>query len=222
MHGQTNQEGFAMYRPKNSAIDDPNVLSGAIDQIGFGALVTFVDGAFETTYLPVVVKQTDTGFAIEAHCARANPHWKIAGQGTSMFMFQGPHAYVAGGLYPSKNDDGKVVPTWNYIVVHAHGALQAISDGDWLHTHLNELTDKNEAGRAEPWAVSDAPVAYVAALKRGIVGLRMEVSKFEGRWKLEQNASPKNRAGLVAGLSQEGDMARDLAEALHSFPQPDD
>lgn len=222
MHGQTNQKGFAMYRPKNSAIDDPNVLSAAIDQIGFGALVTFVDGAFETTYLPVVVKQTDTGFAIEAHCARANPHWKIAGQGTSMFMFQGPHAYVAGGLYPSKNDDGKVVPTWNYIVVHAHGALQAISDGDWLHAHLNELTDKNEAGRAEPWAVSDAPVAYVAALKRGIVGLRMDVSKFEGRWKLEQNASPKNRAGLVAGLSQEGDMARDLAEALHSFPQPDD
>jgi transcriptional regulator len=207
-----------MYRSKNTAIDDPNVLSAAVDQIGFGALVTFFEGAFETTYLPVVVKQTETGFAIEAHCARANPHWKIAEQGTSLFMFQGPHAYVAGGLYPSKNDDGKVVPTWNYIVVHAHGSLQAIKDGDWLHRHLNDLTDKNEAGRAEPWSVSDAPVAYIAALKRGIVGLRMEVSKFEGRWKLEQNASAKNRIGLVEGLSQEGDMARDLAEALHYFP----
>lgn len=222
MEEQTHQKGSAMYRPKNSAIDDPNVLSAAIDQIGFGALVTFVDGAFETTYLPVVVKQTDTGFAIEAHCARANPHWKIAGQGTSMFMFQGPHAYVAGGLYPSKKEDGKVVPTWNYIVVHAHGTLQAMKDGEWLQRHLNELTHKNEAGRADPWAVSDAPVAYISALKRGIVGLRLEVSKFEGRWKLEQNASPANRAGLVSGLSQEGDMARDLAEALHYFPQSED
>jgi transcriptional regulator len=210
-----------MYRPKDSAIDDPNVLSAAVDQIGFGALVTFHDGAFETTYLPVVVKQSPDGFVIEAHCARANPHWKLAGQGHSMFMFQGPHAYVSGGLYPSKNDDGKVVPTWNYIVVHAQGTLEAIKDGDWLHGHLNELTNKNEAGRAEPWAVSDAPVAYIAALKRGIVGLRFVVSKFEGRWKLEQNASAKDRAGLVEGLSQEGDMARDLAEALHYFPTSD-
>jgi transcriptional regulator len=207
-----------MYRPKNSAIDDPNVLSAAVDQIGFGALVTFVDGAFETTYLPVVVKHSGTGFVIEAHCARANPHWRIAGQGTSMFMFQGPHAYVAGGLYPSKKDDEKVVPTWNYIVVHAHGTLEAIKDGDWLQGHLNELTAKNEEGRAEPWAVSDAPVAYIAAMKRGIVGLRLTVSNFEGRWKLEQNASAKDRKGLVEGLSQEGDMARDLAEALYYFP----
>jgi transcriptional regulator len=211
-----------MYRPKDSAIDDQNVLSAAVDQIGFGALVTFHDGAFETSYLPVVVKKDGTDVVIEAHCARANPHWKIADQGTSIFMFQGPHAYVSAGHYPSKIETGKVVPTWNYIVVHAHGTLEAMKDPDWLVAHLYELTGKNEAGRADPWKVSDAPVAYIAAMKRGIVGLRFRVSTLEGRWKLEQSASPNDRAGLVQGLSNEGDMARDLAEALHYFPTNDD
>ncbi|RPE71020.1 PaiB family negative transcriptional regulator [Pacificibacter maritimus] len=211
-----------MYRPKNSAIDDQNVLSAAVDQIGFGALVTFHEGAFETSYLPVVIKQTQTEFIIEAHCARANTHWKIADKGTSMFMFQGPHAYVSAGHYATKSETGKVVPTWNYIVVHAHGTLQAMKDPNWLVAHLDELTAKNEEGRAEPWQVSDAPVAYIAALKRGIVGLRFRVNKFEGRWKLEQATPAKDRASLVQGLSNEGDMARDLAEALHYFPQAED
>ncbi|WP_417259279.1 FMN-binding negative transcriptional regulator [Celeribacter sp.] len=212
-----------MYRPDQTGIDDPSVLRAAMHEVSFGALVTPHAEGIEITHVPWLVREEGGKTYLESHIARPNPHWKLAGQGQSVVMFQGPHAYISPSFYPSKQIHGKAVPTWGYIVAHAHGTFEAIQDGDWLGAHLAALTQRHEAGRAAPWAVSDAPVAYIAALKRGIVGLRFEVARMEGKWKINQNKSEQDRSGTYSGLMAEGgDMARDLAEALEFFPKGDD
>lgn len=211
-----------MSLPDVSHFDDAAFLAEAISQIGFGALTTFAprgdaDG-IEISHLPVVTKLENDQLIIEMHMARSNPHWKLAGQGKSVFVAQGPNSYVSPSFYPSKAEHGRVVPTWAYIAVHAHGQFEAIQDPAWLQQHLIELTNKNESSRDNPWAMTDAPVAYLAALKRGIVGLRFTVQLLEGRWKVNQFKSAADRQGTIDGLSREGDQGRDLAEALASFP----
>lgn len=212
-----------MYRPDQTGIDDPNVLRAAMHEISFGALVTPHEGGIEISHVPWMVREEGTKTYLESHVARPNSHWTLAGAGQSVVMFQGPHAYISPSYYPSKQVHAKVVPTWGYIVAHAHGTFEAIQDGDWLNAHLSALSDRHEAGRANPWAMSDAPVAYIAALKRGIVGIRFDVSHMEGKWKVNQAKSEQDRAGTYHGLmSERSDMARDLAEALEFFPKADD
>lgn len=206
-----------MYRPKHTAIDDIPLLAGTIRQIGFGALVTPTPEGMEISHVPVVVNMSGDQVALETHVARHNAHWRGLASGPSTFIFQGPHAYVSPSFYPTKAEDGKAVPTWNYIVVHAHGRAKAIQDGAWLHEHLVALTNIHEAHRPAPWQVDDAPVAYTAALKRGIVGIRFVVDRLEGKFKLNQEKPEANQLGTIEGLRQEGEMARDLAEALASF-----
>lgn len=206
-----------MYRPNNSAIDDPATLRHVMTEIGFASLVTPHDEGIEISHVPVVVREEAGETVIETHLARANAHWKLT-DARSVLIFQGPQAYVSPSFYPSKQVDGKVVPTWAYIVVHAHGAFEAFNDPEGLGAHLEALTNRHEAGRAEPWAVSDAPVPYVAALKRGIVGLRFRVSRLEGKWKVNQHKSAADRQGTYAGLMQSGEQGVDLAQALGSFP----
>ncbi|WP_226553058.1 FMN-binding negative transcriptional regulator [Celeribacter naphthalenivorans] len=205
-----------MYRPNNSAIDDPAMLRHVMAEIGFAALVTPHDEGIEISHVPVVVYEADGETVIETHLARANAHWKLAGA-RSVLIFQGPQAYVSPSFYPSKRVDGKVVPTWAYIVVHAHGAFEAFNDTEGLGAHLEALTHRHEAGRAEPWTVSDAPVPYVAALKRGIVGLRFRPERLEGKWKVNQHRSAEDRQGTYQGLMQAGEQGVDLAQALASF-----
>jgi transcriptional regulator len=208
--------------PDVSHFDDPAFLGDAISQIGFGTLTTYADPAgnagFEISHLPVVVKMEGEQIVIEAHVARANPHWKLAGRGHSVFVFQGPNSYVSPSFYPSKQEHGRVVPTWAYIAVHAHGGFEAVQDAEWLQQHLQELTAKHEQHRDAPWALKEAPVAYLAALKRGIVGVRFKVEKLEGRWKVNQFKSAVDRQGTIDGLMHEGDDGRDIAETLASFP----
>lgn len=212
--------------PDVSHFDDPAFLGEAISQIGFGALTTYADPAgqagFEISHVPVVVKMEGEQVVIEAHVARANPHWKLAGRGQSVFVFQGPNSYVSPSFYPSKQEHGRAVPTWAYIAVHAHGHFETVQDAAWLQQHLQELTVKHEAHRKEPWSLQDAPVAYLAALKRGIVGLRFKPERLEGRWKVNQFKSTADRQGTIEGLMREGDDGRDIAETLASFPVSDE
>ncbi|TNE70031.1 MAG: FMN-binding negative transcriptional regulator [Rhodobacteraceae bacterium] len=207
-----------MYRPNNSAIDDPEVLRHVMTEIGFAALVTPHEAGIEVSHVPVVVREEGGASVIETHLARANPHWKLAGA-RSVLIFQGPQAYISPSFYPSKQEHGKVVPTWAYIVVHAHGAFETFNDTEGLGAHLETLTDRHEAGRAEPWSVADAPVPYVAALKRGIVGLRFVAERLEGKWKVNQHKSLEDRQGTYAGLMASGEQGVDLAQALASFPE---
>ena len=119
----------------------------------------------------------------------------------SLAVFQGPQTYVSPSWYESKRQHGKVVPTWNYVVVHAHGALEIVEDSDWLLAHLKDLVTANEGGREQPWSISDAPAEFIQSMTRAIVGLRLTVERLEGKWKMSQNRSQADRAGALAGLS---------------------
>src|SRR5258707_13951892 len=119
----------------------------------------------------------------------------------ALMIFQGPEGYITPNWYPSKVEHGKVVPTWNYAVVHAYGRPEVIQDALWLRRHVAELTAHQEEGEARPWALSDAPDAFVEAMLRGIVGCRFVITRLEGKWKMSQNRGTKDREGVGLGLS---------------------
>lgn len=139
-----------------------------------------------------------------AHVARANPLWRHAQGQRVLVVFQGPQAYVSPSAYPSKAEHGKVVPTWNYAVVHAHGTPRAIEAPDEVLAIVTRLTQTHEAGSAVPWAVSDAPADYIEQMLKAIVGIEIAVERWVGKWKASQNRGVPDRLGTVAGLRQRG------------------
>ena len=144
------------------------------------------------------------------HVARANPVWQSLG--SSVAVFQGAQAYVSPSWYPSKRAHGKVVPTWNYAVVHAHGTPRAIESRDELLAIVTRLTLTHEAGSAVPWAVTDAPPDFIEQMLKASVGIEIPVERWVGKWKVSQNRSAPDRLGTVAGLQQRAD-AQSLAMA---------
>ena len=140
---------------------------------------------------------------LRGHVARANPLWREMTGKTVLAVFHGPQAYVTPSWYPSKAATAKVVPTWNYAVVHLRGTLQPVEDAAWLHALVGRLTQAHEQTRAHPWAVSDAPRDYLDAMVRAIVGLEIVVTQVEAKWTVSQNRTESDRLGVVAGLSAE-------------------
>ena len=201
-----------MYAPPAFREDRVAVLRQAARDIMFGALVTQTDDGPVVTHVPMLLAGPDDALVLETHVARGNPHWRTPGP--SVAIFQGPHAYVSPAFYPSKAETGRVVPTWTYIVIHAHGTLDPVQEGDWLHAHVTRISDAMEGDRATPWAVADAPSDYIASLQRGIVGLRMPVARLEGAWKVNQHKPEADRAGTAAGLAAAGEMGAALACVL--------
>ena len=135
------------------------------------------------------------------HLARANTQWKLPPAGDAMALFMGPDAYISPAWYPSKAEHHRVVPTWNYVAVHAYGAVEFFDDADRLLDVVSRLTTLHETGSKTPWSVSDAPKEFIAAQLRGIVGLRMPITRIDGKRKMSQNRSVEDRAGVVAGLN---------------------
>lgn len=214
-----------MHTPPHFAEDRPEVLQAAMREIGFALLVTPDEATPRLSHLPFVLREEAGTLVLESHVARANPHWRDLPARASVAVFQGPHAYISPGWYPGKRDGGRVVPTWNYIAVHAHGRLEAVGDSAWLRAHLARLVDANEAGRPEPWHLDEAPERYLDTMMRGIVGLRLQVERLEGKWKMSQNKTPADRQGAMQGLQATG-RARDAAvarvmRALENGRQPD-
>ena len=185
-----------MYVPDHFREDRPEVLAEAVRRIGFATLVTT---GLEANHLPMLLQDG----VLRGHVARANPVWK-AGDGLGLAIFLGPHAYVSPSWYPSKAVTGKAVPTWNYITVHARGALRWVQDADWLRGHVTALSDAHEAPRPEPWNVSDAPASYVDSLLRAIVGFELTIETLEGKYKLSQNRDVADRDGVRVALADEG------------------
>jgi transcriptional regulator len=147
------------------------------------------------------------------HVARANPVWKTPPT-SSVVVFQGPQSYVTPSWYPTKREGGKVVPTWNYAVVHAHGLPRFLHDKDELHALVSRLTDRHEAARAHPWSVNDAPREYTQAMLGAIVGLEIEITKLQGKFKLSQNRAPVDQKGVLAGAAQGAEDERLMAQAM--------
>ncbi len=151
---------------------------------------------------------------LHGHLAKANPQWKTPAIGEAMVIFSGPEAYVTPSWYETKREHGKVVPTWNYVAVHAYGPAEFYEDEGRLLDLVSRLTDLHESRRAEPWAVADAPEPFVSAQLRGIVGLRLPISRLEGKRKMSQNRGAADRAGVAAGLAASEDPSDRAAGAL--------
>jgi transcriptional regulator len=196
-----------MYTPAQFKVEDTAEAHALMRARPFATLVTNGSDGLTATHLPTVLKTDNAGALgrIECHVARPNAHWKtFAPDAEALMIFQGPEAYIRPGWYPSKAEHGKAVPTWNYAVVHAYGRLEAMQDPRWLLEHVSELTRQQETPYELPWATSDAPESYLAAMARGIVGLRLSITRLEAKSKMSQNREPRDRAGVMEGLARRG------------------
>jgi transcriptional regulator len=194
-----------MYVPANFKMTEPSDVLALMKANPFAALISHDAEGLTATHLPTVARQEGEGFVVECHLARANPHWKrlAANPGADVMMiFTGPEAYIRPGWYPSKAEGGKVVPTWNYAIVHAYGRTEIIEDGAWLLRHVTELSAQQESPYELPWKTSDAPEQYLAAMIRGIVGVRVSVSRVDAKAKMGQNRETRDRLGAANGLAE--------------------
>ncbi len=191
-----------------------DVLANAIGTYSLATLVHVIDSVPHADHLPMILDENAEGNRVlAAHVARANPLWKQVDQTSmSLAIFQGAQQYISPEWYPSKKQHGKVVPTWNYIVVHVTGRIAVKKNIDWLHAHLEKLTSHQESDRQNPWKISDAPEEYMRRQMRGIVGIEMTIANISGKWKLSQNRTPEDREGVIAGLQgEESENARIMA-----------
>ena len=192
-----------MYIPKFNAETRVEVLDALMRRHPLAALVTMGAGGLFATHLPVVLhRESETHAVLRGHLARANRQWQEFDAGVqALAIFTGPEHYITPGWYPEKKVSGKVVPTWNYAVVHAYGTLRVVEDAAWLLEHLNTLVDTHEAAFEKPWSVADAPSDFVAAIAKGIVGVELIVERLEGKWKVSQNQNESTRASVAEGLA---------------------
>jgi transcriptional regulator len=192
-----------MYVPSQFAETRTEVLHALVRDHPFGTLVTQTADGLEANHLPLELDPSPAPLGtLRGHVARANPLWRTFSSGVdALAIFQGPDRYITPAWYASKRETGKVVPTWNYAVVHAYGPLRVVDDPAWLRALVERLTVRHEAGRPEPWRVTDAPDEFVAAMVRGIVGLEIPISRLVGKWKVSQNRSAADRGGVVRGLA---------------------
>jgi transcriptional regulator len=195
-----------MYLPAHFREDRIEVQHDLIRRHPLGLLVTAGPGGLTANHIPFLIYAdgSDLG-TLRAHVARGNPQWReLSSVEECLVVFQGPQSYVTPSWYATKQETGKVVPTWNYITVHAWGRPRAIEDSAWLRRQLDDLTASQEQRRAPPWAVNDAPEPFIASQMKGIVGVEIPVSRIEGKWKVSQNRPEADRAGVESGLAGEG------------------
>lgn len=204
-----------MYLPSHFAQTQPEQLHGLMRTHPFGLLVTRAGEGLAANPLPWLLDaEGGAQGTLRGHVARANPVWREAAGQEVLVVFQGPQAYVSPGWYPSKAAHGKVVPTWNYVLVQARGRLRVVEDAAWLHALVSRLSTVHEASRPRPWAVDDAPPDYVEKMLRAIVGLELEITALEGKWKLSQNRDAADRAGVADGLAALDDAQAQAMAAL--------
>lgn len=196
-----------MYRPAAFRQDDLATLHQQIHASGLALLSTAGEQGLQASHLPLLLEPGEGEFGtLYGHFARANPHWRdLAAGAETLVVFSGPDAYIHPGWYPAKAEHGKVVPTWNYIAVHAWGQAEVFDDGERLLQLVSRLSENHERSQARPWAVSDAPRDYIDAMLRAIVGFALPIRRLEGKWKLGQNRSAADQQGVREGLSAAAD-----------------
>ena len=172
-------------------------------------LVTTTAQGLEANHMPLLIDAAAAPFGtLIGHVARANPVWRTFNADAEVLaVFQGPQGYITPSWYPTKAQNGKVVPTWNYAVVHAHGPLIIHEDAEWLRKLVTRLTDSQESRREMPWQVTDAPADYVDTMLKAIVGIEIPLRRLQGKWKMSQNRLPRDRDGVINGLAAQGDAA---------------
>ncbi len=195
-----------MYVPEHFRESDTQVLQQYIRDYGFGVLVVANGEGIEANHVPfhLQVDGDNPSGVLRCHVARNNLVWqRIEKGGQVLVIFQGPDAYVSPSFYPSKAETGRVVPTWNYLAVHAEGCAHIVLDPNRLREHLHKLTEHHETARNPSWSVDDAPRDFTESLMRGIVGIEIHIEKLTGKLKASQNQPELNRAGVKSGLANE-------------------
>ncbi|MES2462601.1 MAG: FMN-binding negative transcriptional regulator [Armatimonadota bacterium] len=204
-----------MYVPKPFAEPDVAVLHQLMCDHPLATLVTVGADGPEADLIPlslVVTEDAPLG-VLQGHVARANPLWREHGETKQVLaVFHGPESYISPSWYATKQETGRVVPTWNYAVVQAHGTMRVIDDSAWLLGQIEALTRSQEVPFENPWSVADAPAEYVEKLLTAIVGIEITISRLQGKWKVSQNQPEANRSGVIEGLESRGtEKARNMA-----------
>ncbi len=216
-----------MYLPAHFREDDLAAIQAFVTNARLATLVSAGEGGLRASHVPILFDaQPEPYGTLRCHLARANPQWRdLEAGGETLVVILGPDAYVSPSAYASKAEHGKVVPTWDYVAVHAYGIAAVFHDASELHELVRHLTDLREGPRAKPWSVDDAPPAYVASQLRAIVGVTIPVARFEAKAKLSQNRDAADMAGVVASLAQsplpvEREVAELVAERLARKSRP--
>ena len=192
-----------MYCPAHFAQTDSAEIKALIRRVSLAELITWTGGRLEASTIPMLFDQ-DAGErgALLGHLARGNPQWTTHDPtADSLAIFRDDDAYVSPAWYASKAVHGRVVPTWNYLTVHVHGSLIVHDDDEWKRGLLERLTSLYEAGRPEPWAMTDAPEQFIEAQIRAVVGLELRIERIEAKWKLSQNRDDADIDGVIDHLS---------------------
>jgi transcriptional regulator len=204
-----------MYVPAHFAENRIPVLHDAIRGCGLVTLVTQTSNGLIASHLPVLLHPEPAPYGtLMGHLARANPQTREV-IGEALMIFQGTEGYITPSYYPTKRETAKVVPTWNYVTVHAYGTLRFFDDRARLLDNVTGLTSRHESNRAEPWAVSDAPPEFVQGMLNAIIGVELTITRLEGKWKMSQNRPEPDQTGVIDGLREDGrpDLAREVALA---------
>ncbi|MCV2355599.1 FMN-binding negative transcriptional regulator [Paucibacter sp. B2R-40] len=196
-----------MYVPPYHAQTELNSVQSLIEAQPLGAWVISGAEGLIANHIPFILDRSRGEFGtLRAHVSRANPVWQqLAASTDSLVMFQGPQSYITPSWYPTRLTEGKVVPTWNYVVAHAHGKARAVEDPRWILQLLRDLTEHSEAQQALPWKIEDAPLDFISRLARAVVGIEIPISKLQGKWKLSQDEAMPDRLGTADKLLALGD-----------------
>lgn len=197
-----------MYTPRAFALDDLPEIQQLIQHTRLAQLITLGENGLQASHLPLLLNPDEgPNGTLYGHLAKANPQWRELQNGSeALVIFAGADAYISPAFYPAKAEHGKVVPTWNYIAVHAYGTPAVFSDAERLLKVVTALTDRHESGRAQPWRVSDAPADYIDGMLKAIVGFALPIERLVGKRKLSQNRSAADMAGVRDGLAASADV----------------
>ena len=205
-----------MYQPPHHREDRREVQHALIRSHPLGLLISSGEGGLLANPIPFRLVKTEEGLGtLQAHMARANPQWRaLSGGAEVLIVFQGADHYITPSWYETKRETGKVVPTWNYAIVQVRGRVRVIEDSQWIRAQVDRLTDGHESKRMIPWAVGDAPDDFITAQLKGIVGIEVQITAIEGKWKVSQNRNEADRRSVAEGLDAEGSEAAGVMAAM--------
>ena len=195
-----------MYTPASFSVNDHAAIAELIEAHPLGLLVTSGESGLMASPIPFLYREEAGRAFLIAHLAKANPHWKeLESTDECLVVFQGAEGYVTPDWYPTKKTTHKTVPTWNYQMVQVKGKPTVIHDAEWLMSQVESVTESMERNRSTPWKPSDAPADFIESQLKAIVGLKIDVTEVKGKWKMSQNRTPEDAAGVVAGMSDPND-----------------
>ncbi|MFT5760380.1 MAG: transcriptional regulator [Alteromonadaceae bacterium] len=203
-----------MYIPKKYQQGDTHKFKELMIKYPFATLISHHDAGLDADHIPLLLKHVNGKDVLQGHIAKANPLWtNVKDDSEVLVVFNGPNCYISPNYYPTKQEHGRVVPTWNYVVVQVKGIISIIHDDQWKLKLIENLTNLHEASQPTPWTVTDAPTAYIDKMLPAIVGLEVDILSITGKWKVSQNQPEINKQGVYTGLSQETESnAHKIAE----------